>query len=142
MKKIKHFMLNFGPQHPSAHGVLRLILELYGEIIIKEDAAYRTKAVINTKSVIMKILFKMKKRANAIGIRLDIKDNIVLVSGRSGAFSCELVYFLEKNGSGLRLNLEKDICRIPLVSVYQKYLKIGNAYRTKAVINRKRYYNK
>jgi NADH dehydrogenase I D subunit len=37
MKKIKHFMLNFGPQHPSAHGVLRLILELDGEIIIKAD---------------------------------------------------------------------------------------------------------
>ncbi len=30
-------MLNFGPQHPSAHGVLRLILELDGEVIIKAD---------------------------------------------------------------------------------------------------------
>lgn len=36
-KKIKHFILNFGPQHPSAHGVLRLVLELDGEIIIKAD---------------------------------------------------------------------------------------------------------
>ena len=35
---VKHFMLNFGPQHPSAHGVLRLILELDGEIIKKADA--------------------------------------------------------------------------------------------------------
>ena len=31
-------MLNFGPQHPSAHGVLRLILELDGEIITGLDA--------------------------------------------------------------------------------------------------------
>src|ERR1700712_3931600 len=35
IKKIKTFNLNFGPQHPSAHGVLRLVLELDGEIIIR-----------------------------------------------------------------------------------------------------------
>ena len=34
---IKNFELNFGPQHPSAHGVLRLILELDGEIIRNID---------------------------------------------------------------------------------------------------------
>src|ERR1700733_7985923 len=34
-KKIKAFFLNFGPQHPSAHGVLRLILELNGEVVQK-----------------------------------------------------------------------------------------------------------
>ena len=33
--KIQSFNLNFGPQHPSAHGVLRLVLELNGEIIIR-----------------------------------------------------------------------------------------------------------
>ena len=32
-KELKTFNLNFGPQHPSAHGVLRLILELNGEVI-------------------------------------------------------------------------------------------------------------
>ena len=37
MRNIKHFTLNFGPQHPSAHGVLRLILELDGEVIIRAD---------------------------------------------------------------------------------------------------------
>lgn len=36
-KKIKTINLNFGPQHPAAHGVLRLILQLNGEIIEKTD---------------------------------------------------------------------------------------------------------
>jgi NADH:ubiquinone oxidoreductase subunit D len=33
LKKIKNFSINFGPQHPAAHGVLRLILELNGGVI-------------------------------------------------------------------------------------------------------------
>jgi len=36
-KKTKTLNLNFGPQHPAAHGVLRLILELDGEIVEKAD---------------------------------------------------------------------------------------------------------
>ena len=36
-KKIKTMNLNFGPQHPAAHGVLRLILELDGEVVEKID---------------------------------------------------------------------------------------------------------
>lgn len=35
VKKVKNFTLNFGPQHPAAHGVLRLLLELEGETVIK-----------------------------------------------------------------------------------------------------------
>jgi NADH:ubiquinone oxidoreductase subunit D len=31
--KIKNYLLNFGPQHPAAHGVLRMVLELQGEKI-------------------------------------------------------------------------------------------------------------
>lgn len=34
---IKGFTMNFGPQHPAAHGVLRLVLELEGEVIKKAD---------------------------------------------------------------------------------------------------------
>ncbi len=37
LNKIKHFNMNFGPQHPAAHGVLRLVLELDGETVIKAD---------------------------------------------------------------------------------------------------------
>jgi NADH dehydrogenase I D subunit len=37
IKDLKHFTVNFGPQHPAAHGVLRLILELDGEIVINAD---------------------------------------------------------------------------------------------------------
>src|ERR1700729_1589908 len=36
-KNLRNFCLNFGPQHPAAHGVLRLILELNGEVIEKAD---------------------------------------------------------------------------------------------------------
>jgi NADH dehydrogenase (ubiquinone) Fe-S protein 2 len=36
-KKVKNFTLNFGPQHPAAHGVLRLVLELDGEIVLRAD---------------------------------------------------------------------------------------------------------
>lgn len=36
-RKIRHYTVNFGPQHPAAHGVLRLILELNGEEVIRAD---------------------------------------------------------------------------------------------------------
>ena len=37
LKQIKSINLNFGPQHPAAHGVLRLILQLNGEVVEKMD---------------------------------------------------------------------------------------------------------
>lgn len=36
-KKIKNFTINFGPQHPAAHGVLRLVLEMNGEVVQRAD---------------------------------------------------------------------------------------------------------
>ncbi len=36
-RDLRNFLINFGPQHPSAHGVLRMILELDGEIVERAD---------------------------------------------------------------------------------------------------------
>jgi NADH dehydrogenase (ubiquinone) Fe-S protein 2 len=36
-KKLKNFTINFGPQHPAAHGVLRLVLEMNGEVVERAD---------------------------------------------------------------------------------------------------------
>ena len=38
LSHIKNFTINFGPQHPAAHGVLRLVLELQGEVVVRADA--------------------------------------------------------------------------------------------------------
>jgi NADH-quinone oxidoreductase subunit D len=42
--KLKNYLINFGPQHPAAHGVLRMVVELSGEIIKNCDPhmAYHT----------------------------------------------------------------------------------------------------
>ena len=37
MAEIRNFTINFGPQHPAAHGVLRLVLEMDGEVIERAD---------------------------------------------------------------------------------------------------------
>jgi NADH dehydrogenase (ubiquinone) Fe-S protein 2 len=37
VRQVKNFTINFGPQHPAAHGVLRLVLELNGEIVERAD---------------------------------------------------------------------------------------------------------
>ncbi|MCC6562884.1 MAG: NADH-quinone oxidoreductase subunit D, partial [Xanthomonadales bacterium] len=37
MQEIRNYTINFGPQHPAAHGVLRLVLELDGEVVMRAD---------------------------------------------------------------------------------------------------------
>jgi NADH-quinone oxidoreductase subunit D len=37
MAEIRNYTMNFGPQHPAAHGVLRLVLELDGEVVVRAD---------------------------------------------------------------------------------------------------------
>jgi NADH-quinone oxidoreductase subunit D len=37
MQEIKNYTINFGPQHPAAHGVLRLVLEMDGEVVQRAD---------------------------------------------------------------------------------------------------------
>src|SRR3546814_20256390 len=34
---IRHYTLNFGPQHPAAHGVLRMVMEMNGEVVERID---------------------------------------------------------------------------------------------------------
>jgi NADH-quinone oxidoreductase subunit D len=34
---VRNFTINFGPRHPAAHGVLRLVLELDGEVVERVD---------------------------------------------------------------------------------------------------------
>ena len=37
MPELRNYTINFGPQHPAAHGVLRLIVELDGEVVVGTD---------------------------------------------------------------------------------------------------------
>src|SRR5579885_1669671 len=37
MQEIKNYTINFGPQHPAAHGVLRLVLEMDGAVVQRVD---------------------------------------------------------------------------------------------------------
>ena len=55
MAEIKNYTLNFGPQHPAAHGVLRLVLELDGEVIQRADphiAVSYTHLTLPTKRIV------------------------------------------------------------------------------------------
>jgi NADH:ubiquinone oxidoreductase subunit D len=58
LKEIKNFTLNFGPQHPAAHGVLRLILQLNGEVITKVDPHIGLLHRGTEKLIDIKIIYK------------------------------------------------------------------------------------
>ncbi len=60
MIELKNYTLNFGPQHPAAHGVLRLVMELEGETIVRSDPHIgllhrATEKLIETKPYIQNI---------------------------------------------------------------------------------------
>ncbi len=60
MIELKNYTLNFGPQHPAAHGVLRLVLELEGETIVRADPHVgllhrATEKLVETKPYIQNI---------------------------------------------------------------------------------------
>ena len=48
--QIKPITMNFGPQHPAAHGVLRLVLEMDGEVIERADPVSYTHLTLPTKA--------------------------------------------------------------------------------------------
>ncbi len=59
----RNFTINFGPQHPAAHGVLRLVLELDGEIVERVDPhiglLHRgTEKLIEQKTYMSSLLWK------------------------------------------------------------------------------------
>lgn len=39
-RRLKNFTLNFGPQHPAAHGILRIVMQVSGEVIQQADAQF------------------------------------------------------------------------------------------------------
>ncbi len=60
MAEIRNYTLNFGPQHPAAHGVLRLVLELDGEVIQRADPHIgllhrATEKLVETKTYIQSL---------------------------------------------------------------------------------------
>ena len=39
-RKLKTILLNFGPQHPAAHGILKISLSLSGDVILRADSQF------------------------------------------------------------------------------------------------------
>ena len=58
-KQTKTLNLNFGPQHPAAHGVLRLILELNGEVVEKADPHIAPSKINSKTSIVLGSLIRL-----------------------------------------------------------------------------------
>jgi NADH dehydrogenase (ubiquinone) Fe-S protein 2 len=76
---MRHFTINFGPQHPAAHGVLRLILELNGEEILRADPvchSWLSNIVITCSTYFLSILvFFIVVPRNSANTRLIYKPS-------------------------------------------------------------------
>lgn len=56
-RTVKNMQLNFGPQHPAAHGVLRLVLELDGEKVLRSDPHIGEPPHNNVRHVTLFVVF-------------------------------------------------------------------------------------
>jgi len=83
MAEIKNYSLNFGPQHPAAHGVLRLVLELDGEVVQRADPHIgllhrATEKLAEHKTYIQSLPYMDRLEA---GLRVDDVQRARLLSG-------------------------------------------------------------
>jgi NADH:ubiquinone oxidoreductase subunit D len=57
--KIKNLTINFGPQHPAAHGVLRLVAYLDGEVVVNTDPHIGLLHRGTEKLIDIKVIYKV-----------------------------------------------------------------------------------
>ena len=107
-KKIKNLTMNFGPQHPAAHGVLRLVLELNGEVVVKADPhiglLHRgTEKLIEYKNYIQALPYfdrldyvsmMAQEHAYSIAVEKLLKVNIPLYAKLIRILFCEITRIL------------------------------------------------
>jgi len=107
-KKIKNLTMNFGPQHPAAHGVLRLVLELNGEVVVKADPhiglLHRgTEKLIEYKNYIQALPYfdrldyvsmMAQEHAYSIAVEKLLKINIPLKAKLIRVLFCEITRIL------------------------------------------------
>ena len=56
MTDLQNYTINFGPQHPAAHGVLRLVLELDGEVVKRADPHIGLLKIVQLKNSVRRSL--------------------------------------------------------------------------------------